>query len=328
MDSPYSDGGPSVSSYTNLTYPETRQQSSPMPLFVKTESFPILSPSDFDEQQHLPDTSFCTQTACHLSQQRRAATYNSDVGAHMTPQSSHQPRPQQVWPSPPLGPGDIQNCIPFQDPPTSASLHLPCYTHSPSPTSWSSPTPSFLQPHGVFQQQQQQQQQHPTVGSPAYLHICTPTSSKEFSFGDSDISTPYTGSFFQESESETACLRSPPMMAASLPTVPTSCSSAGSPDGLCAASPASGGATNEAYAGEQHEQDLVKSFTLSTLADLDTTDNAKPDEPYAKLIYRAFMSQPGHAMTLQDIYQWFRDNTDKAGEEKGAGKIASVTTSA
>ncbi|RYP53123.1 hypothetical protein DL769_010559 [Monosporascus sp. CRB-8-3] len=47
-------------------------------------------------------------------------------------------------------------------------------------------------------------------------------------------------------------------------------------------------------------------------------DAAKADEPYAQLIYRAFMSTERHAMTLQDIYQWFRDNTDKAkGENKG-----------
>ncbi|RYO76320.1 hypothetical protein DL763_010594 [Monosporascus cannonballus] len=47
-------------------------------------------------------------------------------------------------------------------------------------------------------------------------------------------------------------------------------------------------------------------------------DAAKADEPYAQLIYRAFMSTERHAMTLQNIYQWFRDNTDKAkGENKG-----------
>ncbi|KAI1809784.1 hypothetical protein GGS20DRAFT_590258 [Poronia punctata] len=34
--------------------------------------------------------------------------------------------------------------------------------------------------------------------------------------------------------------------------------------------------------------------------------------PYAQLIWRAFLSRPNHAMTLQEIYQWFRENTDKA----------------
>lgn len=36
------------------------------------------------------------------------------------------------------------------------------------------------------------------------------------------------------------------------------------------------------------------------------------EEPYAKLIYRALMAAPNHAMVLKDIYKWFADNTDKA----------------
>ena len=41
------------------------------------------------------------------------------------------------------------------------------------------------------------------------------------------------------------------------------------------------------------------------------SSNAKVEEPYAQLIFRAFKSNPRHAMTLQDLYQWFRENTDK-----------------
>ena len=39
------------------------------------------------------------------------------------------------------------------------------------------------------------------------------------------------------------------------------------------------------------------------------------DEPYAKLIYRALMSKPNHSMVLQEIYQWFRDNTVKGSSD-------------
>jgi hypothetical protein len=35
------------------------------------------------------------------------------------------------------------------------------------------------------------------------------------------------------------------------------------------------------------------------------------DAPYAKLIYKALMEAPNHSMVLQDIYQWFIDNTEK-----------------
>jgi len=46
---------------------------------------------------------------------------------------------------------------------------------------------------------------------------------------------------------------------------------------------------------------------------------AKTDEPYAQLIWRAFKSNPDHAMSLQELYQWFRDNTDKPKTSDGKG---------
>ncbi|KAK4097453.1 hypothetical protein N658DRAFT_510395 [Parathielavia hyrcaniae] len=39
--------------------------------------------------------------------------------------------------------------------------------------------------------------------------------------------------------------------------------------------------------------------------------STKPEEPYAKLIYKAFLSTPRRALTLQQIYQWFRENTER-----------------
>lgn len=35
------------------------------------------------------------------------------------------------------------------------------------------------------------------------------------------------------------------------------------------------------------------------------------DLPYSQLLYRALHSAPGNRLTLQEIYQWFLDNTDK-----------------
>jgi hypothetical protein len=47
-------------------------------------------------------------------------------------------------------------------------------------------------------------------------------------------------------------------------------------------------------------------------------DDHTADEPYAKLIYRALKSAPNHAMVLQEIYQWFRENTGKgSADSKG-----------
>ncbi|KAL0475825.1 hypothetical protein QR685DRAFT_433420 [Neurospora intermedia] len=61
------------------------------------------------------------------------------------------------------------------------------------------------------------------------------------------------------------------------------------------------------------------SSPVSPSASLDSTPttasilpgNNKAELPYAQLIYKAFMSTPNRAMTLQDIYQWFRENTEK-----------------
>jgi hypothetical protein len=52
-----------------------------------------------------------------------------------------------------------------------------------------------------------------------------------------------------------------------------------------------------------------REMTVVELEDLNA------DEPYAKLIYRALMSTTNHAMLLQEIYQWFRDNTSKGNDD-------------
>lgn len=45
---------------------------------------------------------------------------------------------------------------------------------------------------------------------------------------------------------------------------------------------------------------------------------AKGEVPYAKLIEKAFLSKDSRSMTLQELYQWFRDNTEK-GRSQGKG---------
>ncbi|KAI6782334.1 Fork head domain transcription factor-like protein [Emericellopsis cladophorae] len=49
-----------------------------------------------------------------------------------------------------------------------------------------------------------------------------------------------------------------------------------------------------------------------------STIQAKPEEPYAQLIYRALKSAPGNSMSLQDLYTWFQSNTDKC-KRQGKG---------
>lgn len=50
----------------------------------------------------------------------------------------------------------------------------------------------------------------------------------------------------------------------------------------------------------------------------DDRSGAKPEEgsgSYAKLLRRALLDSPRHAMLLKDIYQWFKDNTTKPGTD-------------
>jgi hypothetical protein len=44
-------------------------------------------------------------------------------------------------------------------------------------------------------------------------------------------------------------------------------------------------------------------------------DDMTADLPYAKLIYHALMSTPTRSMVLQEIYQWFRENTNKGSSD-------------
>lgn len=48
-----------------------------------------------------------------------------------------------------------------------------------------------------------------------------------------------------------------------------------------------------------------------------TTLVKQQTEPYAQLICKALKSKPDYTMTLQEIYEWFRENTDK---DQGGGK--------
>ncbi|EFR03077.1 forkhead domain-containing protein [Nannizzia gypsea CBS 118893] len=57
------------------------------------------------------------------------------------------------------------------------------------------------------------------------------------------------------------------------------------------------------------------------LASEDETDDdsVSSEEPYARLIWRALMSAPGHKMVLKEIYEWFEKNTSKAKNSDSKG---------
>lgn len=43
------------------------------------------------------------------------------------------------------------------------------------------------------------------------------------------------------------------------------------------------------------------------------------EQPYAQLIYKALLGAPNHTMILRDIYNWFKENTDKATDKETKG---------
>jgi hypothetical protein len=59
---------------------------------------------------------------------------------------------------------------------------------------------------------------------------------------------------------------------------------------------------------------------MVTRRDMKVDDGAiDKEQPYAQLIYRALMDAPGNTMILKEIYQWFKDNTDKAADKETKG---------
>lgn len=104
---------------------------------------------------------------------------------------------------------------------------------------------------------------------------------------------------------------SPPTPDSSYPLSPCSSTLGLGPDeGM--ASPLGEEAEDSASIGASKECGVEGRRSTSAPA---ATGNNKGEESYAKLIHRAFMSSPRHSMTLQEIYQWFRDNTNKGKDD-------------
>ncbi|RFU73578.1 forkhead domain-containing [Trichoderma arundinaceum] len=331
-----------MDSYTDFRHPQSAEQSVLMAC-CSSAALSIL-PSGFGQgqQHHQPDTSSFTPAVCELpeQQQRRRQQHQqeeelqdphgrrllspptccTEPRVYMSPYLSYQSR---IWPSPPLGPGDIQSRISFQDSPICGSAHLPCYTDSPtSPGGWSSGSrcpPLTVPCHSQIS------------GDQPFVRFCTPMSGRDLPSQHSDMSTPYAESFHPESDVEmTADLKiSMPSydgMANSSAVPDSSSVGSPSPDGLQAETPASLVAPKIELV-DNHDAELLESILAAPSSAAPSTaepipaSSVKPDEradePYAKLIYKALMSRPDYTMTLQELYQWFRENTSKANNEKG-----------
>ena len=80
----------------------------------------------------------------------------------------------------------------------------------------------------------------------------------------------------------------------------------------------------EGSASGVREASAGTSTTEDQGASCGVANGQKPGKSYAQLLYDCFMSHPEHSMTLQEIYQWFRENTSKAKDNAGKGWQNSV----
>lgn len=316
MDPPFpGDGQPS--SYTN-TLPGHGQQSPCVAELTGMGSYYALSSGPQDQPPHLSSTGPLPQGSTlsqHQDNQQRsqpiqdATAYTSiSSGFHYPPRSHHQ-----VWPSPPPGPDDYDNYS-YQSSPSSGSAPMSCYNPSPiSPRTWSSPDFPLSQASESLHQQSQQNPYH-------NLRICTPTSTEGFPVIGSQVLTPFSSGCMNQgfdNEIDGMPHNYSPVTIPSSSVGALSCTS--SPQEPLLSTPMHMETRQESPAGGPD-------YRVSTDEQLDAKDGkdvvagAKTEEPYAKLLYRALMSAPDHAMTLQEIYQWFRENTDKDVKKENTPK--------
>lgn len=257
----------------------------PRGFFLETDPILLSPPAMKDQEQHSPGLG---SVVCHsASDCHFMCPDNYALAAQSCLLAKSEQR--QFWPSPPLGPWDFEREHCGQDMPSPAGAFGHHYAGAPvSPDGWPPGDEAFLQHEKKFAD---------LCEDPAGL--CTPVSTAASSLTVStfdDMSglplsmEPLQGLEVDVLSSEELLMTRHPSTVS-----PT------------AASPL------------LNVDDVPGAYSVSPrdISEDASTTGARLDEPYAKLIYRAFMSQPDYTMSLQDIYQWFRDNTTKAVSAKG-----------
>ncbi|KAK7403896.1 hypothetical protein QQX98_010352 [Neonectria punicea] len=315
MDPPFPDGE-QPSSYTNCLIPGTGQQSDCLSEFTAMDAYYTPSPTAEEESPHLSDAgSLPPASTLYQTQQHSLSTHSPSGLASMTSHPQYLPRSHQTWPSPPSGPEELDNYS-YHSSPTCGSSQTG-YDPSPvSPRTWPSPHHSFQHPTDSFPPQHHQQDPFSNV------QIGTPTSTGSFPLCGSQVPTPYTGSLNRCFESDMDGLgreRSSPGGIPDFPVGTLSC--AASPSEFPSDTSLYMAPTNKDHASQGESKTLPSSEVNLETKTKEASQPApvpKVEEPYAQLICRAFRSRPDHTMTLQEIYQWFRENTDKAkSQSKG-----------
>ncbi|AEO69861.1 uncharacterized protein THITE_2120613 [Thermothielavioides terrestris NRRL 8126] len=203
--------------------------------------------------------------------------------------------------------------------PALSSLSCPESSAKSSPRSWDSPEQLGPTPWEAATEQLQNRYHglDPQLSGVSYVatshstEVPTsyPTDAAPF-VPTQDFHHPETGSQHVRSQTEPypAGYRAPPRDG--YPTPPES----GPPLSTCTAAGDSPSPTDEQRSSQGSKQQPDPNAGRTSVPSGGADDSDK-DESYAQLIYRAFMSHPRRAMTLQEIYQWFRENTDKGKDD-------------
>lgn len=295
MESPFPDGGPAVS-YTNALPPGSGQQSHCVLAVSETNPLYTLCPALHGQRQHQPETGSLPQGADDPSKQHHTLQVRgSDSHDPMTYYRPLQPRTQNLWLSPALNSKNLGR-IALQDPistPGTDALH-----YHPSPTSsgtWPSPAQPFPQSIDLVHQHNHQE----------CLQICTPTSVNDYQMSDCEAKS-YTSGVPPGYDCTSNTLQ---------PHQPSPVSLDGSyspaPLPLVVESTEMDSFKMDPSPGRAYRNMSVSRESSEAPKRAGLKGVAKKDEPYAKLIEKALRSRPDHAMQLQEIYQWFVENTDK-----------------
>lgn len=247
--------------------------------------------------------------------------------AHVT---SHTPT-GSVWSASigtPTGNDDWENYS-LHSSPAVSSLHRHSASTQSSPRGWTSPKQIQGGPKGWDHASGQVDNQYyhsldPQLSGPRQREDASYTRSS-----GARVSVPFSAGTFpssgtMDSEMQAGYLSSPKEHGSSTPgsSLPLSpCNTAVGPsvvEGVPSSGPGLsttgdlGRAQVSDDSREGHSRQSSRSSPASGIGAQNDAAANNSEEPYAKLIYRALKSSgPPYAMTLQEIYQWFRDNTDK-----------------
>ncbi|KAH0597657.1 hypothetical protein MHUMG1_05037 [Metarhizium humberi] len=211
-----------------------------------------------------------------------------------------------VWPSPPLAPTDVDTSYYVQD------LTIPCNCLAAECNSTASPHGGWCASVPTMDQPSEQYQVQGVSGNVQDLpNISTPSPS-------TDLGLDSTDGFLLALNCDNADPSSHLWGVDITPSMNTFGNSPASQSDSAVDSPVSMDTPKDTTStNRQKSRSIPSSFASPPSDSTESGETEKPDEPYAKLIYKAFMTRPNYSMTLQEIYQWFREHTTKAVTETG-----------